>query len=96
MSPGVRVIFSFIGERADSTTLTTLRFSYFDVNNLLLVLASKLPPPPLLPPLFLSRKTQIQDPLIRGDIGKVAVLILDANGALLERFVADLKVREKK
>jgi hypothetical protein len=43
-----------------------------------------------IPPLF--QRIQ-QDPLIRGDIGKVAVLILDANGALLERFVADLKVR---
>lgn len=43
-----------------------------------------------IPPLF--QRIQ-QDPLIRGDIGKVAVLILDANGALLERFVADLKVQ---
>ena len=49
--------------------------------------------PPFFPPCPFNHTSFSQDPLIRGDISKVAVLILDANGALLERFVADLKVR---
>ena len=48
--------------------------------------------PPFFPPCPFNHTSFSQDPLIRGDISKVAVLILDANGALLERFVADLKV----
>lgn len=34
-----------------------------------------------------------QDPVIKGDVSKVAVLILDAGGAAVERFVASLAVR---
>ena len=37
--------------------------------------------------------TSLQDPLIRGDISHVAVLILDAAGATVERFVAALALR---
>ena len=34
-----------------------------------------------------------QDPVIKGDVSKVAVLILDAGGAAVERFVASLALR---
>lgn len=36
----------------------------------------------------------LQDPLIRGVVKQVAVLILNAHGLVVEKFIADLQVRE--
>ena len=42
---------------------------------------------------FSPRPPLLQDPVIKGDVSKVAVLILDAGGAAVERFVASLALR---
>lgn len=42
--------------------------------------------------LKLTHMTAMQDPLIRGVVKQVAVLILNAHGLVIEKFIADLKV----
>lgn len=36
----------------------------------------------------------VQDPLVRGVVKQVAVLILNAHGLVVEKFIADLQVRD--